>query len=300
MAAPPKNRPRKLLTKSRYIHGLNCKKYVWMEFNAAAEEMPQMTAAIQQRIDEGLEIEMLAKTAFEGGVDARDDDFGRALEKTKALVFGMKAGERKAVFEAWFVAEDFLYARADVLVPAEGDKWEIVEIKSGTSIKEDTFHDVSFQKYVYEKAGLKIRKAFVMHLDNQYVREGALDAETLFTKTDITNGLDESIEIKKQIDEIIKIVAMKNAPEHEPGKYYCSDKYRVHHSDEFYKKHPKFDIMDLYYARGRAIEMFHEGILEIKDIPEHRLFKKQHFIQQKTHKSGEHHVAHEELNEFIS
>jgi len=42
MKAPAK-KPNKpvLLTKSKYIHGLNCPKYVWMEFNLAVDDISE-------------------------------------------------------------------------------------------------------------------------------------------------------------------------------------------------------------------------------------------------------------------
>src|SRR3990172_4633815 len=120
----------KLLTKSKYIHGLNCEKFIWLEFNAP-EEIPERTKATQQRFDEGYQIEQLAKTSFKDALVASDEDFRGALEKSKELL-----KERKTLFEASFIADD-LYARADVLVPVGKNEWDIIEIKSGTALKED-------------------------------------------------------------------------------------------------------------------------------------------------------------------
>src|SRR3990172_5905811 len=96
----------KLLTKSKYIHGLNCKKFIWLEFNAP-EKLPEITKATQQRFDEGYQIEQLAKTRFSGALVASDDNFNKALEKSKELL-----KERKTIFEASFIAKG-CYARAD-------------------------------------------------------------------------------------------------------------------------------------------------------------------------------------------
>ena len=283
----------KLLTKSKYIHGLNCKKFIWLEFNAP-EELPGITKATQQRFDEGYQIEQLAKTKFKDALTASDDNFGKALEKSKSLL-----KERKPLFEASFIANN-CYARADVLMPVGKNEWDIIEIKSGTTAKEHHFQDVSFQKYIYESAGLKINKCFIMRLNNQYVRKGELNVDELFLLSDITEGLQSKKEVENNIKEIMEVIALKKCPAHEPGGYYCRDPYEVHHTDEFYKKHPKFDIMALYRAKDIALELFHKGIIEIKDIPEEQLEKKHHKIQHKTHKTGEHHIHHEELDKFIS
>ena len=37
------------------------------------------------------------------------------------------------------------FSRADILVPV-GNEWDIIEVKSGTKVKDINIHDVSFQK----------------------------------------------------------------------------------------------------------------------------------------------------------
>jgi len=66
------------------------------------------------------------------------------------------------------------------LLPIARGKWDIIEVKSSTEIKDVNIHDISFQKYTYEKAGLKIRKCILMHVDNQYVRSGNIIPVDLF------------------------------------------------------------------------------------------------------------------------
>ena len=81
------------------------------------------------------------------------------FDSFKDNLFKSMAFLRKKVplFEAGFISGS-LYARADLLVPV-GDEWDIVEVKSGTSVKEINLYDLAFQKYCYESKGLKIRKA---------------------------------------------------------------------------------------------------------------------------------------------
>lgn len=44
------------LTKSRYVNGLQCPKWLWLSFNKP-EEMPNVDEATQFRFDEGLKAE---------------------------------------------------------------------------------------------------------------------------------------------------------------------------------------------------------------------------------------------------
>ena len=133
------------LTKSKYLIGLQCTKYLWTAVNHP-ELIPEPDEAAKYRFDEGYRVEKLAKSLFKGITVPRD-----SLKKTQATL-----KKKRVLFEPSFKVGD-LYARADILRPANG-QWDIIEVKQGGSVKEVNFHDVSFQKYVYEKAGLSIRK----------------------------------------------------------------------------------------------------------------------------------------------
>jgi len=63
-------------------------------------------------------------------------------------------------------------------------------------VKEYHYHDVALQKFVYDGAGIGIRKCFLMHLNRGYVRRGEVDPRNLFVKTEITR------EVTSILDEI--------------------------------------------------------------------------------------------------
>ena len=158
------------LTKTRYVTGLSCKKALWLMFNKP-ERLPEVNEATQHRFDEGHKVGELAKSLFPNGIDIKEvipeenDKVSRTLLK-----------KRKPLFEAGFVHKNRrCYARADILFPVSGNQWDIIEVKSATGVKEEYLHDVSFQKYCYESAGLRIRKCFVLHVNNQYVRNGKIN-----------------------------------------------------------------------------------------------------------------------------
>ena len=49
--------------------------------------------------------------------------------------------------------------------------------------------DAALQKIVAEEAGLKIAKVFIFHLNNDYVRKGAIDSEKRLIFADVTNDV---------------------------------------------------------------------------------------------------------------
>ncbi len=70
-----------------------------------------------------------------------------------------------------------LHARADILKPATGGRWDPIEVKSSSKVEEEHIPDVAFQKQVYEGASIRIHRSYVMHVDTSYVRSGQVDAD---------------------------------------------------------------------------------------------------------------------------
>ena len=147
-----------------YILGLQCPKYLWISVNKK-ERIPEADKNLQFRFDRGHLVGELAKKLFPGGIDIPIEPFSENLKRSKELI-----KKRKPLFEAAF-SVDNVYSRADILNPVGKDEYDIIEVKSGTSVEDVHLHDILFQKYCYEKAGLKIRKCFLMHINDEYVKK---------------------------------------------------------------------------------------------------------------------------------
>ena len=141
-----------ILTKSKYILGLECPRHLWITFNHP-EKIRKVTLAEEFKFSEGYKVGQLAKTLFSDGIDLSIENYSENIEKTKEAM-----QKDKPLFEAGFAFEN-CFSRADILVPV-GKELDIVKVKSGTEVKDINVHDISFQKYVYEFNGLKIRKCF--------------------------------------------------------------------------------------------------------------------------------------------
>lgn len=286
-----------LLTKSRYVNGLKCPKALWLAFNRP-ESLPQIDGATQNRFDEGHRVGELAKSLYPEGISIKEFGIAKNDKTSRELL-----SKRKPLFEAGFLHENKkCYARADILVPVEKDKWDIIEVKSSTSVKEDYLEDISFQKYCYESAGLKIRTCYVLHINNQYVKSGEIEPKEFFIQADVTEIIEPLMsEITKKISRLIEIIELKECPEFMKGEEYHEDTSGIHEDDQFWQDHPECDILDLYYGGKKALELFNAGILQLKDIPEehHNKLNGKQKIQCNCHKNGNHHIDHKELGGFI-
>jgi len=276
----------KLLTKSKYLQGLQCSKLLWVSVNDKTR-FPEVDAAQQQVFDTGTEVGELATTIFDG-IKVPEDSFMDNINKTKELL-----KENKPLFEAGFMIDD-LFSRADVLVPV-GDEWDIIEVKSSTSVKDVNIHDVSFQKLVYEKSGLKIRKCFLMFVNKEYVRQGELNVSELFVKEDITSQVEEFSEgLTERIEKMKKIINSKE-PAVAIGAH-CSDPYEYGLKDECWDFLPSNNVFCLNRGGKKSFELFESGIVKIENIPSDFKLSAKQEIQ----REGKIFVDKESIKSFIS
>ena len=289
-----------ILTKSMYMKGLQCPKYLWIVCHEK-ERIPPYDESTLHLFDQGHLIEEFAKKLFPSGVEIRADYWDYAISNERSL----KALElRKPLFEAGFVADagaEGIYSRADILMPVAGndDEWDIIEVKSGTSVKEDHIQDVAFQKHCYMKAGLKIRKCFLLHVNNEYVRKGAIDTKKLFVKEDITDLVNNALKgIEERIAFMLRIMESRKCPEIKIGPQ-CDHPYECPLKDYCWGKMPLTSVFNLHRIGDKAFELYESGVIDIENIPSNYELNEKQLIQHKCAKSGKPCVHKEKIKEFL-
>jgi len=248
-----------LLSKSKYLNGLQCYKYLWLLFNDK-DKVPQPDASTQHVFDEGHRIGELAKRLFPDGIDLSSEDFMGNLNKTRESL-----SIRRPLFEPGFYVDGY-FSRLDILNPIGEEEWDIYEVKGSTSVKDINIHDVSFQRHCAQKAGLEIRKCFIVHINNQYVKNGDIDVQQLFTVEDVTESVEEIAGgVEDRSEEMWEIIAASTCPDIGIGPH-CSDPYDcpVTWCRDCLPEH---NIFNLYRGGNICFDMFNRGIFFVKDIP---------------------------------
>ena len=197
-----------IISKSKYMAGLQCLKYMWYQVHAR-EEIPEPDFSTRFMFRQGHLVGEYAKKLFPDGIDlGKLKDIGEQLSKTAELL-----PERRPIFEASVSAEN-VYSRADILKPAPGNTWDIIEVKSATTLKEDYIKDVAFQKYSFLEAGIKIGNCYLAVINSQYVKNGEIDPERLFNIHDISEEVDEAlINIPERVRYMLKVLDRATASE---------------------------------------------------------------------------------------
>ena len=270
----------KLLTKSKYLLGLQCPKLLWVAVNDK-ERIPKPDEITQKKFDDGTFVGELATEVFEGGISLADEEFKNNLEKTKKQL-----EKRVPIFEAGFIVDN-LYSRADILNPVGKDEWDIIEVKSATKVKDINLHDVAFQKLVYQKAGLKIRNCYLMHINNEYVLDNAIEPEELFAQTDITEDIKPFEEdLGQNIEKMFQII---EGPEPEFSvDDLLTNEYDNICIDDFMASLPENNIFDFYrMLTKKKVELYKQGYKTMKDVPESiKLNEKQAIQKRLAHDGG--------------
>jgi len=283
------------LSKSKYCNGLQCPKLLWVHYNDK-QRLPPWDASVQARFEQGYTIGDWAKSLYPDGVEIefRPGAFAEMIAETAEAVT-----LRKPIFEAAF-SRDGAYAQADVLVPVGGDAWDVVEVKSSTSVKTVYLDDLAFQLCLYESEGLKINRCFVMHVNNQYVRWGEIEADKLLIKKDVTDEVRQrAIHVRENMDRMFETIALAECPEIKQGSQ-CSSPYACPLIPECRSPLPENSIHDLYRFSGKRKErLVDEGILTIPELPEEYALSWRNEILRKAVRTGQPQVNREAITAFL-
>ena len=284
--------PFRLLSKSKYLTGLQCPRLIWIQFHEPAK-IPETDPVTQYIFDQGHLVGELAKKLFPEGIDISTDNFMGNISNTKNLL-----KNRKPLFEAGILAGK-LYSRLDILNPVNEDEWDIVEVKSSTDVKDVHISDVAYQRYCCSQSGLSTRKCFLALINNQYVKDGEIDPEGLFNIHDVTDKVEEtSVGIQDRIDEILEVIGREECPEMIIGPH-CRDPYECPLTD-CWDSLPEHSVFSLYYGGKKSFTMYSSGILTVGEIPDDYKLNDKQRVQQACIASGKPHVDEEAIQDFLS
>jgi hypothetical protein len=171
------------LSKSDYMLFLKHPAWLWLKKHNK-DKLPPVDESTQAMFDAGHKFEAYAEAIFENGVTLgfnNYDEYNSLAERTQqAFTDGAIT-----VFQSRFVSGE--YNCLPDIIDVVGDKEvDLYEIKSSTKVKDEHLYDLAFQRAVIEANGLTIRKIFVIYVNNEYVRQGAINPTELTKIDDVT------------------------------------------------------------------------------------------------------------------
>ena len=285
---------KKLITKSKYMSGLQCPKYLWIKEHMS-EKIPGVDLELQFRFDQGKEVGDIAKRIYPEGVDLSDSDFNLNINRTQHLI-----EKRQTIFEAG-IRIDNIYSRIDILNPVEEDSWDIIEVKSSMKVKNEHYEDIAFQRYCLVKKGLKIRKTYLMHINPNFIKQGEVDPYKFMLSEDVTDNVNSvaHCDIKSRIESMALLASDETMPDIKIGPQ-CFSPYECSLKDYCWQFIPPKDNV-FVFNRGRSLgfEFIERGILELKDVDNEEDLNDKQRIQLKSHLNNDIHINKDAIADFL-
>lgn len=261
-----------IISKTIFLDYVFCPKNTWLKLHKPELlDQFELSAFEQNLMEQGNEVEAEARKLFPDGVEVleRGED---AVEKTRELM----EERTPCIFQATFIEDGFI-ARNDALVwDAENTCWNLYEIKGTNSLKEggnDHNHidDLTFQASVLSRADVPVGKYFLVHLNKEYVRFGALNTKELFLIEDQTEAVLENL---PNIEEKMKTAKEYLNSKKEPaGSCECIYNGRSKHCTTFKYSNPEVpnysvhDISRIGASKRKLEALVERKIFDIIDVP---------------------------------
>lgn len=198
------------LSKSKIVAFTMCKKRLWLSIHkpGALEEDSSTVASYAIGNEVGEKAQDIYDSSSTGMLIEPDfKNFKKSADLTQQLM-----ADRTPVFEATFLTDNAL-ALADVMLPGEGNKWRMIEVKSATSVKDYYHDDVAIQAHIASEAGVSLESVSLAYVDNKWTYQGDGDFTGLLKEADLTEeALSRSGEVKAWIAEAHTVADSKVEP----------------------------------------------------------------------------------------
>ena len=297
--------PPRFLSKSKYLRGLQCHKSLWLLKEDKIK--PKASSESSQVIfDEGTRVGEEAQKLFPGGklIEYEGSTFDEKIAKTKEWL----ASGESTIYEATFEFDDIL-VMVDILTQGKNG-WKFYEVKSAsdvyknksTKVKDVYVNDVAIQYYVLKGSGLDISSAFLVHINNQYVRQGSLEVDKLFSFADLT---ETAIEAQNEVvDELgtIREVLNGGEPEIEIG-VHCDKPYECDFKahcwpDEILNGYTVFNISGLHDSK--KFKLYESGVTKVEDVPKTFPLSDTQRLQVETELNGKARIDRKKIKTFLN
>ncbi len=239
------------LSKTDYIQYLDCPEELWLRKNQPAI-LPPIDLDRQYKLDQGNLIDTLAQNLFSDGCVIADWEID-----PKEVVFQMKA------------QHGAMLAITDIAVHQPATKSiALFEVKAATGVKKEHYHDLAFQRMVFEDSGYKISGTYLVHVNKGYRTNEQTDHCDLLVIQDITAKVNELMkETRATAPKVLKWVNGK-APK-KRITIGCSKKQKCPFVQLKYPNLPKYSIFNIARINTKKIKKLVEAnILDIQDVPE--------------------------------
>jgi hypothetical protein len=258
------------LSKTNYLVYRDCAHNAWVKVHKPEVYHAKPLSVFEQAVIEiGNDVDVRARELFHGGVLIRRGD----AAGTAQLVEARTSPLYQPVFET-----DRYTTACDILVWNDADgSYDLYEVKASTSgedrkAKDDLYaHDIAFQALVLQDNGVPLGKLNLVRLNGEYVSDGTLDLDRLFTREDFTDRVTPLLEaVRAEMDAAHDLIRLPALPEPPCSCIYKGRSSQCTSFDYINPNVPEYSVHDLSrigLSPKKLRSLVDAGILAIEDVP---------------------------------
>lgn len=254
-----------VVSKTDFLFWRECPRNAWLRTHKPTVfSATPLTDFEQALIDDGIELELLARGLFPSGVLVTTESDSR-YARTKELV----DSETPVVFQGSFECDGFS-AAVDVLTfNSRSGRYSLHEIKSSSAPSDEHLDDVAFQTALLKRSGLSVERAFLILTSSNYIRSGQINLREMFQTVDVTSDVfaREPL-VLKQSETARRYLADGSEP---PTPCECIFKPRSRHCTTFKYSNPNvpsYGIHDIAGIRPTKVrQLVESGCLTLLEVP---------------------------------
>ncbi len=285
------------LSKSTFIRGLQCEKSLYL-YKYHYRLKDPTSEALLGVFDQGTNIGILAQELFPMGTDASPENHLKIDDSVRKTLDFINAGET-IIYEATFQYNDVL-AALDILVK-DDEGWKAYEVKSSTSVSETYVKDAAIQYYTIKNSGIDLKDISIVHINNQYIKDGELDILQLFTIESVHNQvLDFLPTIPNEVRRLKNIIESSEAPQKDIGPH-CSEPYDCDFKGSCWQHIPEYSVFDISrLKKDKKFDLYKQGVITLDeiDLDKSKLNSSQ-ILQVKSEINRTNHVEKHKIREFV-
>jgi len=262
-----------MLTKSDFCLGIQCTKQLWLKYNKPDEQQLPIDPL---KARNGREVGQLAREFFKCNAIIQLSSQEHMVKETD---FYMERNTL-SIAEASFMS-DRGFCSVDILINRGDRKVEIFEVKSSkteNAVKDETYiYDLAYQYRILTDAEYDVIGAYLVTVNGEYKRDGALNLAEFF---DITDMMDEVTArqpiIKHTLDELVNVV---EEPSVEIGMQ-CFSPRKCGFFEYCTRDVPHPNVFDLATMQNKTkLKYFANGIRTFSDLMSAPDLKRNYRIQ---------------------
>ena len=236
-------------------------------------------------VESGIAVGQQARKEFSGGVLVnRFQQDSNPFSETNTYLNDENV---TAIFEAGFRYQD-TEVFVDIL-QRDGSSWNLIEVKSSSSVKDEYIDDVTVQYMVLSNAGIAINRIELMYLNKNFIYQGNENYHGLFIREEISERVIHHTRfISDEIERLKQNITKGEPVRHVDG--HCKNPYNCEFKSYCEKQDGQYPVSWLPNAAVVIRKLHENGIYDIRDIPVNILTSETHIKVRRVTING-----HEEL-----